>query len=74
MQIKGLIMEDAQGKEFVMVCDSSSIPTSQVFSLRGWQRRRLVPVRHTEREHDQIVAAALLALNHLVEDVSKVSA
>lgn len=73
MQIKGLIMEDAQGKEFVMVCDSSSIPTSQVFSLRGWQRRRLVPVRHTEREHDQIVAAALLVLNHLVEDVPKVS-
>jgi hypothetical protein len=72
IQVKGLIMEDAQGKEFVMVCDSPSMPMGQVFSLSGWQRRRLVPLRQTEREHQQIVTAVLLALNHLLENVPRV--
>ena len=71
MQVKGLIMEDSQGKEFVMVCDSPSMPIGQVFSLSGWQRRRLVPLRHTEREHQQIITAVLLALNHLLENVPR---
>ncbi|MGE0467777.1 MAG: hypothetical protein AB7L09_08915 [Nitrospira sp.] len=71
LQIKGLIMEDSEGKEFVMVCDSPSNPMGKVFSLSGWQRRRLVPLRHTEREHQQIVTAALLALNHLLENIPR---
>jgi len=71
LQIKGLIMEDGAGKEFVLVCDSSSKPMGTVFSLSGWQRRRLVPLHHTEREHQQIVTAVLLALNHLLENVPK---
>lgn len=72
MQIKGFIMEDSQGKEFVMVCDSPSKPIGRVFSLSGWQRRRLVPLRHTEREQQQIVTGVLLALNHLLENAPKV--
>lgn len=73
MQIKGLIMEDSQGKEFVMVCDSPANPKGKIFSLSGWQRRRLVPLRYTEREHQQVVTAALLSLSHLLEDIQRFS-
>lgn len=73
MQIKGLIMEDSQGKAFVMVCDSPANPTGKIFSLSGWQRRRLVPLRYTEREHQQVVTAALLSLSHLLEDIQRFS-
>lgn len=71
MQIKGLIMEDSGGKEFVMVCDSPTNPAGKVFSLSGWQRKRLVPLRYTEREHQQVVTAALLSLGHLLENIQK---
>ena len=71
MQVKGLIMEDAEGHEFVMMYDRPSVSLGQVFSLRGWQRRRLVPLRHTEREHKQIVTAVLLSLHHLLENAPR---
>lgn len=64
-------MEDSQGKELVMVCDAPSNPMGKVFSLSGWQRRRLVPVHLSAREHQQIVASALLALNHMLENVPR---
>jgi len=71
MQIKGLIMEDSQGKEFVMLCESPANPKGKIFSLRGWQRRRLVPLRYTEREHQQVVTATLLSLSHLLENIQR---
>lgn len=71
IQIKGLIVEDDQGKEFVMVCDAPSSQIGRVFSLSGWQRRRLVPLRCSKREHQQVVASVLLALNHLLENVPR---
>lgn len=71
MKIKGLIVEDGEGKEFVMVCDAQEQPLGRVFSLTGWQRRRLIPLHLPEREHQQLVASVLLALNHLLENVPK---
>jgi hypothetical protein len=50
---------------FVMVCQSPSDRLGGTFSLKGWQRRRLVPLHHTERESQEIVAGALLTQNHL---------
>lgn len=66
MQVKGFIMQDDQGQEFVMVCQSPSERFGKVFQLRGWQRRRLVPLPHTEREYQEIVAGVLLTLSHLM--------
>ena len=40
-------------------------PVGRTFSLRGWQRRRLVPLHHTERESQEIVAGVLPTQNHL---------
>lgn len=71
MHIKGLIMEDSQGKEFVMLCDSPENSMGKIFSLRGWQRRRLVPLRYTERERQQVVTATLLSLSHLLENIQR---
>jgi hypothetical protein len=65
MHLKGLILEDGQGQEFVMVCERPHMQLRKMFALRGWQRRRLVPVHHTERELRQIVGGVVIELNDL---------
>ncbi len=65
MHLKGFILEDSQGREFVMVCERPHMQLRKMFALRGWQRRRLVPVHHTEYELRQIVGGVVIELNDL---------
>ncbi len=65
MHLKGFILEDGQGREFVMVCERPHVQLGKIFALRGWQRRRLVPLHHTERELRQIVGGVVIELNDL---------
>ena len=67
MNVKGFILEDDQRREFVMVCERSSNGLGRIFSLRGWQRRRLVPLQETEWECRQIAGGALTALHDLLK-------
>ena len=67
MHLKGFILEDGQGREFVMVCERSHMQFRKIFALRGWQRRRLVPIHHTERELRQIVGGVVIELNDLFD-------
>jgi hypothetical protein len=67
MNVKGFILEDEQGREFVMGCEQPSTRIGQAFLLRGWQRRRLVPLRYSEQEVHHLVGEALLALDKLVK-------
>lgn len=63
MWVKGILLEDNQGREFVMMCLSPTKPSEKMFQLRGWQRRRLVPFRSTEEESNEIMAKVRLALS-----------
>ena len=65
MNVKGFILEDDQGREFVMGCERPYTQIGQAFMLRGWQRRRLVPLRYSERDLRHIVGEALIALDDL---------
>lgn len=67
MRLKGFILEDGQGREFVMVCERSQMQVRKIFALRGWQRRRLVPIHHTERELRHIVGGVVVELNDLFD-------
>jgi len=70
MKVKGFIFEDDQGREFVMVCEQLSDRSAKTFALRGWQRRRLVPLQYTEQEYRQIVAQVLLTLDDLYSSLA----
>lgn len=63
MKVKGFIFEDDQGREFMMVCEQPHPGSARAFEIRGWQRRRLVPLQYTEQEYRQIVAQVLRTLN-----------
>ena len=65
MHVKGFLIEDNQGREFVVVCEPPYVRSPRKFALRGWQRRRLVPLEYPEHERRQIVAEVLLTLNDL---------
>ncbi len=65
MHVKGFIMEDDRGQEFVMLCQPPSERSGRIFSLRGWQRRRLIPLHHTERDSQEIMAGVLHTLHLL---------
>ena len=65
MKVKGFIVEDDQGREFVLVCEQLTDRAAKMFALRGWQRRRLVPLQYTEQERRQIMAQVILTLNDL---------
>lgn len=80
MNVKGFIIEDDQGREFVLLCEQPLGRSGRTFSLRGWQRLRLVPLQYTERELRKIVGGVLATLNdlfsslpRLVEHISDVS-
>ena len=65
MNVKGFIIEDDQGREFVVVCEPPYRQLGGTFYLRGWQRRRLVPLQYTERELKKIAGGVLATLHDL---------
>lgn len=71
MNVKGFIIEDDQGREFVMTVEQPHVRSAKTFALRGWQRRRLVPLQYTEPELRQIVAGVLVTLNDLFESLPR---
>lgn len=73
MNVKGFILEDDQGREFVMVCEKPYLQPGRTFSLRGWQRRRLVPLDYSERELRRIVGGVLVALDDLFTNLPRFS-
>jgi len=70
MRIKGVIFEDDKGREFVMVCGELYPAAAKVFALKGWQRRRLVPLQYTERELRHIARGVHAALRDIIEYLS----
>ncbi|CUS31248.1 hypothetical protein COMA1_10011 [Candidatus Nitrospira nitrosa] len=71
MNVKGFILEDDQGREFVMVCEKPYLQPGRTFSLRGWQRRRLVPLHYSERELRRIVGGVLVTLDDLFKSLPR---
>jgi len=71
MNVKGFIIEDKQGREFVLMCEQPFGRSGRIFSLRGWQRRRLVPLQYTERELRKIVGGALTTLHDLFRSLPR---
>lgn len=71
MKLKGFILEDGQGREFVMVCERSHMRVRKTFALRGWQRRRLVPLHYTEQELRQIIRGVVVTLNDLFKSLPR---
>ena len=71
MNLKGFILEDGQGREFVMVCEPSHMRLGKTFVLRGWQRRRLVPLHYTKQELRQITRGVMVTLNDLFKSLPR---
>ena len=71
MNVKGFILEDDRGREFVMGCEGPDAQLGRRFLLRGWQRRRLIPLQYSEREARHIVGEALMALDDLFNALLK---
>ena len=71
MNVKGFIIEDNQGREFVLLCEQPFGRSGRAFLLRGWQRLRLVPLQYTERELRKIVGGVLVTLNELFRSLPK---
>lgn len=71
MRVKGFIMEDDQGRELVLVRKSPSELLAKAFLLSGWQRRRLVPLRHTKQECKEVMDEITLTLIHLCMTLSR---
>ena len=69
MNVKGFILEDDQGREFVVVCEPPYKQLGGTFSLRGWQRRRLVPLQYTEGELQTIAGGVQAALQGLFKSL-----
>jgi hypothetical protein len=65
MIVKGFIIEDDQGREVMMLCEQLHVRPVKTFVLRGWQRRRLVPLQYTEQELHQIINRVAITLNDL---------
>lgn len=71
MNVKGFILEDDQGREFVMGYERPYAQPGRTFLLRGWQRRRLIPLQYSEREARHVTAEALVALDDLFSALRK---
>ena len=71
MNVKGFIIEDNQGREFVLLCEQPFGQSGKTFLLRGWQRLRLVPLQYTEQELRKIVGGVLITLNELFRSLPK---
>lgn len=73
MNVKGFILEDDEGREFVMVCEKLSLQPGRTFLLRGWQRRRLVPLQYSEQELRRIIGGVLVTLDDLFKSLPRFS-
>jgi hypothetical protein len=73
MHVKGFIIEDDQGREIVALCEPPYAQSAKTFSIRGWQRLRLVPLRHTKREYRQIVGGVEATLHDLLDHLPRFS-
>lgn len=71
MKVKGFILEDDQGREFVMGWERPYAQIGRTFLLQGWQRRRLIPLQYSERETRHVVGEALMALDDLFTTLHK---
>ncbi len=71
MNVKGFIMEDDHGKEFVVVCERPYRQPEKVFALRGWQRRRMIPLHCTGQELRQITGGVLSTLDDLCQSLRR---
>ncbi len=72
MNVKGFIIEDDQGKEFVVVCGKPYKQPGKAFALRGWQRRRMVPMQCTGQELRQITGGVMITLKDLFQNLPRV--
>ena len=72
MKVTGFLMVDDQGQEIVAVCDQPDGQPRKVFALRGWQRRRMVPIPCTAPELDHITGKVLMTLDDLCHGLSNV--
>jgi hypothetical protein len=73
MYVKGFIIEDDQGRDIVALCEPPYAQPAKTFSIRGWQRLRLVPLRHTKREYRQIVGGVEATLHDLLDHLPRFS-
>lgn len=73
MNVKGFILEDDAGREFVMVCEKPYQQPGRAFLLRGWQRRRMVPLQYSQQELRRIVGGVLVALEDLFKSLPRFS-
>ena len=73
MNVTGFLIEDEQGQEFVMVCKKPARQPGKVFALRGWQRRRMIPLQCTEQELRHITGEVLMTLEGLLQGLSNMS-
>jgi hypothetical protein len=71
MHVKGFILEDDQGRELVLECEQPYTRIGQRFYLRGWKRRRSVPLPDTELELPKIVGGILVTLHELFETLPR---
>lgn len=72
MDVMGFIMEDDHGQEFVVVCEKLCRLPGKAFALRGWQRRRMVPLHWTGSELRHITGGVRSALTDLVQRLPNV--
>jgi hypothetical protein len=73
MDVKGFIMEDDHGQEFVVVCEKPYRQPGKAFALRGWQRRRMVPLEHTGQELCDMTRVVRSTLNDLLQRLPRAS-
>lgn len=73
MNVKGFLMEDEQGQEFVVVCQKPYRQPGKAFALRGWQRRRMVPLQHTGQELRHMTRGVRSTLHDLLQSFPRVS-
>lgn len=73
MNVKGFLMEDEHGQEFVVVCEKPYRQPKKAFALRGWQRRRMVPLQHTGQELRHMTRGVRSTLNDLLQSLPRVS-
>ncbi len=72
MNVKGFLMEDDHGQEFVVMCEKPDGLPGKVFALRGWQRRRMIPLRYAGPELRQLTGGVLNTLYDLFERLPRV--
>ena len=66
MNVTGFLIEDDQGQEFVVVCETPNGKPGNAFAIRGWQRRRLVPLQCTGQELRHLTREVRSTLNDLL--------